>query len=185
MEDRTEQSMSPLRSCLITTVAISALAVFGIVVLAVARSRQMSLQNVEVRGFAADYIQLAATPVIGERVVYFPRLARNIEYWCRPYARGINGSFDIEEKDFLDWANTFGWQLRKLRPTELEPTILLMHRNGSQEYLDRPEDCYFYQCQTFKKPFHQSRDFEIVYDKTKKRVYFDDTDGRTGPPSGE
>jgi hypothetical protein len=177
--------MSCSRRFLITTVAVSALAVGGLGVLALAISQQMSTHNAEVRGVAADYNQLAATPVIGERIGYFPRHAKNIEYWCRPYWNGINGSFDIGETEYLDWAHTMGWQPRELRPTELGPSIRVMHSDGTDEYVERPKDCYFYKYQTFEKPAQLSRDFQIVYDRTKQRAYFADSDGRTGPPSGD
>lgn len=176
-------SSSLRRGFLIKAGVVLALAVLGFGVLLLAISQQMSTHNAEARGLAADYNQLAATPVIGERLGYFPRAAKNIEYWCRPHWNGINGSFDIGEKDYLDWAHTMGWQSKELRPTQLEPCIQVMHADGSDEYLDFPEKCYFYKHQAFKKPGQLCQDFKIMYDRSKKRAYFADSDGRTGPPS--
>jgi hypothetical protein len=122
---------------------------------------------------------------IGERIDYFPRLAKNIEYWCRPYWSGINGSFDIGEQEYLDWTYTMGWKPRELGPAELGPSILVMHNDGSEEYIERSKLCYVYKYQTFKKPGQLSRDFQILYDRTRKYAYFADSDGRAGPPSGD
>jgi hypothetical protein len=175
-------SSSLKRGFLMRISVVVALAVAGFSVLHLAIRQRMSVHNVELRGLAQDYRQLAVTPVIGKRISYFPRAAKNIEYWCRPYSNGINGSFDIGENDFLDWAHSMGWQPKELRPTQLEPTFQVMHADGSEESLDFPKRCYFFKHQVVEKSGQFRRDFRMMYDRTRKRAYFTDSPGRRGPP---
>jgi len=177
--------MSTARSFLIKAALLAAMGVGGIGALLFSISKQMATHNIEARGFAADYNELATKPVIQERLDYFPRAAKNIEYWCRPYSNGLNGSFDISEAAFLEWVSAMGWQLRELHPTELGPSIRVMHPDGSDEYVQRPKNGCFYVHQTFERPGQLSRDFQILFDKIRNRVYFSDSDGRTGLPSSD
>lgn len=177
-------SSSPKRGVFLSTGIVLALIIVASVTVFLGISRQIAARNVEVRGQAADYDQLASTPVIGERIGYFPRAARNIEYWCRPFWTGINGSFDIGEDNFLDWAHTMGWHPRQLQPTELGPTIELMHVDSSREYIEVPKACLFYAHQTFDQSGNFSRDYQVIYDRARKRASFTDSGHFAGPPSG-
>jgi hypothetical protein len=170
------------RGVLVKSAIVVVLPLLAFVSIVLAISQQMSSHNVEVRGVAIDYEELGRTPVMNRRMRYFPQVAKNIEYWCRPYWNGINGSFDIGETDFLDWAYTMGWEPRVLTPTDLEPSIRIMHADGSDEYIQRPKNCFFYKYQSFKKPNVLCRYFQIVYDRTRGRAYFADWDGHAGPP---
>jgi hypothetical protein len=158
------------------------LAVFAVSMAVFVISQQMATRSIEIRGVAADYGQLAATPVLRERLSYFPQAAKNIEYWCRPHNTGINGSFDIGESDFVEWARAMGWQLRELGPIEL-PHVQVTHPDGSEELLDRPDKCYVYKHQLFKGSGALRENYELVYDRTRRRAYFEDMNGHSGPPT--
>lgn len=173
--------MSSTRRSLIIAICASILALS---VVAAGISIQMSARNTEVRGKAANYKRLATTPVIGERKAYFPKSATNIEYWCRPYWDGINGSFDISENEYLDWTRTMNWQAKDVRSTDVPPVIRIMRSDGLDEYIHPKPSWTVYTYQTFDKTGYILRDFNIIYDKTEKRAYFTDSDGRSGPPSG-
>ncbi len=181
MDDAGERPVRSLRTPLI----VMAIALVVAACLPWLISQQAAARSKEVRGSASDYGHLAATPVIRERIAYFPHAAKNIEYWCRPYWNGICASFDIEEADFVDWALGMRWRLEELRPGVVHPLILLRRADGSDEYLAPVKNGYFLQYQVLEKGGrHLGRDFTIVYDKTTKRAYFTDSDGRTGPPAG-
>ena len=169
----------PVKNCA-TTLAIAGVAA-ALVSVAGAVLLGLIMRERVVSGRAASYEELATIPAVKERLDYFPRRARNVEYWLMPRWNGISGSFDINVRQFMDWARQMGWNPTK--SSENLESVGVYHADGSFSYVT-PRSAYFYEKQSSRDDNGAGLSDSVRPNQASR--YFSEISGHfRGPPRGE
>ena len=158
-----------VRWCLIA----AGIVLFGLAMLVVVSGYRTS--RMEVFGHADDYSCLDEVPALARYLGFFPRTGKHFYYWCRPYQGDVAGAYEISEQDFVNWAESKGWELREARG--LFESFAVPRPDGNDTWVEL-KNGFFYQKQMPRESTFMERhnelgyQLDVYYDRAEGKVYF-------------
>jgi hypothetical protein len=125
-------------------------------------------------GHAEDYRQLEQVTEVERYLEFFPQTGRRFYYWCRPYQADVCGTYEISERDFVEWAKSKGWGLQEA--CGRFDSFDIPQPDKSHAWVEL-KDGLFHQERVPKKPEFLEPHNGIL--ESALDVYFDRAEGRT------
>jgi hypothetical protein len=125
---------------------------------------------------AEDYRHLEQVTELERFLDFFPQAGKRFYYWCRPFQADVCGTYEISERDFVEWAKSKGWSLQEARG--MFDIIDIPQPDKSHVWVQL-KDGLFYQERVPKKPeFLEPHNgmlessLDVYFDRVERKTFF-------------